>query len=117
MKFLLAIDQGTTSTRAILFDETGGPLASHAMPLSQIYPECPQAPIAYAAAKSINLAPGLQIASLAETGNPTTILGYAGSSPAQNQQCTWVKRVPTHPAFQGYKPVEVQAKPGELTCS
>ncbi|HEX4610299.1 MAG TPA: hypothetical protein VH092_19065, partial [Urbifossiella sp.] len=86
------------------------------VPLSQIYPECPQAPIAYAAAKSINLAPGLQIASLAETGNPTTILGYAGSSPAQNQQCTWVKRVPTHPAFQGYKPVEVQPKPGELTC-
>ncbi|MCW2979147.1 MAG: hypothetical protein JWO14_874 [Solirubrobacterales bacterium] len=86
------------------------------VPLSQIYPVCPQAPIEYAAAKSINLAPGLQIASLAETGNPTTILGYAGSSPAQNQQCTWVKRVPTHPAFQGYKPVEVQAKPGEVTC-
>lgn len=86
------------------------------VPLSQIYPVCPQAPIEYAAAKSINLAPGLQIASLAETGNPTTILGYAGSSPAQNQQCTWVKRVPTHPAFQGYKPVEVQAKPGEVAC-
>jgi parallel beta-helix repeat protein len=86
------------------------------VPLSQIYPVCPQAPIEYAAAKSINLAPGLQIASLAETGNPTTILGYAGSSPAQNQQCTWVKRIPTHPSFQGYVPVEVQAKPGEVTC-
>jgi glycerol kinase len=35
---LLAIDQGTTSTRAILFDEQACPLASHAVPLRQIYP-------------------------------------------------------------------------------
>jgi glycerol kinase len=35
---LLAIDQGTTSTRAILFDEQARPLASHAVPLRQIYP-------------------------------------------------------------------------------
>ena len=86
------------------------------VPLSTIYPICPQAPIAYSAAKSINLEAGLQIASLTETGNPTTILGYAGTTPPQNQQCTWVKKVATHPAFQGYKPVEVQANPGELTC-
>ena len=36
--FLLAIDQGTTSTRAILFDATGKPLASHAIELKQLYP-------------------------------------------------------------------------------
>lgn len=35
---LLAIDQGTTSTRAILFDRSGAPLRSHAVPLRQIYP-------------------------------------------------------------------------------
>jgi glycerol kinase len=35
---LLAIDQGTTSTRAILFDGQGRPLRSHAVPLRQIYP-------------------------------------------------------------------------------
>jgi glycerol kinase len=35
---LLAIDQGTTSTRAILFDGEAKPLASHAIPLRQIYP-------------------------------------------------------------------------------
>jgi glycerol kinase len=35
---LLAIDQGTTSTRAILFDGEARPLASHAVPLRQIYP-------------------------------------------------------------------------------
>jgi glycerol kinase len=35
---LLAIDQGTTSTRAILFDGEGRPLRSHAVPLRQIYP-------------------------------------------------------------------------------
>src|SRR5579871_1887002 len=36
--FLLAIDQGTTSTRAILFDVRVRPLASHAIELKQIYP-------------------------------------------------------------------------------
>src|SRR5436309_12264130 len=36
--FLLAIDQGTTSTRAILFDAAAQPAASHAIELRQIYP-------------------------------------------------------------------------------
>src|ERR1700728_1229407 len=36
--FLLAIDQGTTSTRAILFDSQLRPLATHAIELRQIYP-------------------------------------------------------------------------------
>jgi glycerol kinase len=36
--YLLAIDQGTTSTRAILFDATGRPLAAHAAELRQFYP-------------------------------------------------------------------------------
>jgi glycerol kinase len=36
---ILAIDQGTTSTRAILFDRAGAPRASHAVELRQIYPE------------------------------------------------------------------------------
>ncbi len=36
--FLLAIDQGTTSTRAILFDAAARPVATHAIELSQIYP-------------------------------------------------------------------------------
>jgi glycerol kinase len=35
---LLAIDQGTTSTRAILFDAEARPVRSHAVPLRQIYP-------------------------------------------------------------------------------
>jgi parallel beta-helix repeat protein len=86
------------------------------VPLSQIYPVCPQGQIEYAKATSINIAAGLQIASLAETGNPSTILGYAGTSPAGNQQCTWVRRVAAHPAFQKYKPVEVAPRPGEVTC-
>jgi len=89
------------------------------VPLSQIYPECPQAKITEYASKSvpsINIAPGLQIASLAETGNPSTILGYAGTSPAQNQQCYWHRPSTPHPAFQKYKPVEVTPRPGEVTC-
>ncbi len=36
--FLLAIDQGTTSTRAILFDAAVRPVASHGIELRQIYP-------------------------------------------------------------------------------
>ncbi len=37
--FILAIDQGTTSTRAILFDSAGASVASHAIALRQIYPD------------------------------------------------------------------------------
>ncbi len=36
--FLLAIDQGTTSTRAMLFAPDGRPVASHSIPLRQFYP-------------------------------------------------------------------------------
>jgi glycerol kinase len=36
--YILAIDQGTTSTRALLFDAAARPLASHAVPLRQIFP-------------------------------------------------------------------------------
>ena len=35
---ILAIDQGTTSTRAVMFDAAGTPLAAHQIPLKQIYP-------------------------------------------------------------------------------
>src|SRR5580765_2038533 len=36
--FILAIDQGTTSTRAILFDGEARPVAQHSVELRQIYP-------------------------------------------------------------------------------
>ncbi len=36
--YILAIDQGTTSTRAMLFDASAHPVASHAIELRQIYP-------------------------------------------------------------------------------
>ena len=38
LPFILAIDQGTTSTRAILFDAGARPVASHAIEIRQIYP-------------------------------------------------------------------------------
>jgi glycerol kinase len=37
-RFVLAIDQGTTSTRAIVFDDEGRPCTSAQVPLTQIYP-------------------------------------------------------------------------------
>jgi glycerol kinase len=36
---ILAIDQGTTSTRAVMFDERAKPLATSQIPLPQIYPQ------------------------------------------------------------------------------
>jgi glycerol kinase len=39
VKFILALDQGTTSSRAILFDETGGPLAMASREFRQIFPQ------------------------------------------------------------------------------
>ncbi len=37
-EYLLAIDQGTTSTRAMLFDSAGRPQAAHSIPLRQFFP-------------------------------------------------------------------------------
>ena len=38
-EYILALDQGTTSSRAILFDRQGQPLASAGHPIRQIYPQ------------------------------------------------------------------------------
>ena len=38
-KYILALDQGTTSSRAILFDEAGHPVASAQMEFPQIFPK------------------------------------------------------------------------------
>jgi parallel beta-helix repeat protein len=86
-----------------------------AVPLDQIYPGCPQAPVLADQVRSLNLPAGIQV-QLADTSNPKTILGYAGQSPPQNQQCSWVRRVPAHPPFESFTPVEVPVQPGELTC-
>src|SRR5579859_8196534 len=39
MRHVLAIDQGTTSTRAVVFDEAGKSLGSAARELKQFYPQ------------------------------------------------------------------------------
>lgn len=39
MKYILALDQGTTSTRAVLFSESGRPIASCGREIPQIYPQ------------------------------------------------------------------------------
>ena len=38
-KYILSIDQGTTSTRAILFNESGAAVAQSSKPFTQIYPQ------------------------------------------------------------------------------
>ena len=37
-KYIMALDQGTTSSRAIIFDETGTPVSTGQYPFKQIYP-------------------------------------------------------------------------------
>ena len=37
-KYILALDQGTSSSRAILFNDKGQPFAIEAQPFTQIYP-------------------------------------------------------------------------------
>ena len=39
MKYILALDQGTTSSRAVLFDGDGKPVASHGIEFPQLYPK------------------------------------------------------------------------------
>jgi hypothetical protein len=85
------------------------------VPLSTIYPACPQTPVTNDSVRSLDLNAGLQADREAFT-NPKTILGYAGTSPPQNQQCSWVRRVASHPKFQNYTPVEVTPAAGEVTC-
>ncbi len=38
-KYIVALDQGTTSSRAVIFNETGAFVASHAIEFPQIYPK------------------------------------------------------------------------------
>ena len=42
--FIGAIDQGTTSTRFLIFDGTGTPIASHQMEFKQMYPHSGSVP-------------------------------------------------------------------------
>jgi parallel beta-helix repeat protein len=84
-------------------------------PLSQIYPGCPQAPVLADQVRSLDIVAGLQI-NLGEESDPKTILGYATSNPPQTQECTWVRRVSPHPAFQKFQPVEIAPLPGEVVC-
>lgn len=37
--FIGSVDQGTTSTRFLIFDGTGTPVASHQIEFKQIYPQ------------------------------------------------------------------------------
>jgi parallel beta-helix repeat protein len=85
------------------------------VPLSTIYPACPQKEVLNDQVPSLDIGAGLQV-NLGNEADPTTILGYAGAAPPQNQQCTWVRKVPAHPAFEKFHPVEVAPAPGEVTC-
>ena len=38
MAYLLSLDAGTTSNRAILFDDSGNPIATHQIELTQSFP-------------------------------------------------------------------------------
>jgi parallel beta-helix repeat protein len=86
------------------------------IPLSTIYPTCPQAQVFADQTRSLEPQAGLQL-DLSNESNPATLLGYVGQNPPQNQQCSWVRRVAAHPQFQKFTPVEVTPQPGELSCN
>jgi len=83
--------------------------------LSQIYPACPQPEVLADQVRSLNIVPALQI-NLENESDPATILGYAASNPPQTQECSWVRRVAAHPAFEKFQPVEIAPQPGEVVC-
>jgi parallel beta-helix repeat protein len=85
------------------------------VPLSQIYPTCPQPKVLTDQVRSLDVTAGLQL-DLSNETDPATLLGYVGQNPPQNQQCSWVRRVAAHPAFQKFTPVEVAPQPGEVSC-
>ena len=39
MKYIIALDQGTTSSRAVVFDERANVVASHSIEFEQLYPQ------------------------------------------------------------------------------
>jgi parallel beta-helix repeat protein len=86
------------------------------VPLATIYPSvCPQPLVYIDQVKSLEAKAGLQL-DLANETNPKTILGYAGANPPATQECSWVRKLAAHPAFEKFTPVEVPAAPGEVTC-
>jgi parallel beta-helix repeat protein len=85
------------------------------VPLERIYPACPQPQVLNDQVRSLDITAGLQI-NFGDESDPSTILGYATSSPPQNQECSWVRRLAAHPPFHKYSPVEVAAQPGEVVC-
>jgi len=85
------------------------------VPLDRIYPACPQQARYIDEVSSLNLGAGLQL-NTGDEADPTTILGYAGANPPQTQECSWVRRVGSHPAFEAFTPVEVPPAAGEVTC-
>ena len=62
--------------------------------------------------KSIDLGAGLQIAPRRRQATRRRSSATPAPRPPQNQQCTWVRKVASHPAFEKFTPVEVAAGRG-----
>ncbi|HEX3673430.1 MAG TPA: glycerol kinase GlpK [Rhizomicrobium sp.] len=100
--YILAIDQGTTSTRAILFDAGARPVASHAVELRQIYPangwvehdaeEIWQATLATCRAAAKEIGPG-DIAAIGITNQrETTVLWDRKTGASLHNAIVWQDR-------------------------
>ena len=60
MKYIIALDQGTTSTRAVLFDKSGAIVSSYGREIEQFYPApglVEHAPMSTISAPSSNIRP------------------------------------------------------------
>src|ERR1043166_9022041 len=100
--YLLAIDQGTTSTRAMLFDGAARPVTSHSIELRQIYPangwvehdpeEIWQATMACCRAAAKGIAPA-EIAAIGITNQrETTVLWERATGAPLHNAIVWQDR-------------------------
>jgi glycerol kinase len=96
---ILALDQGTTSTRAILFDLAGQPLADAGEPLRQSYPA--DGWVEHDAEEIFNAAVKVMQACIAKSGREIADIAAIGVTNQRETMVVWDRKTgaPIHPAI------------------
>jgi glycerol kinase len=111
-----AIDQGTTSSRCILFDHDGRPVASHQLEHAQITPR--PGWVEHDADEIIERVRTCVRVALSEAGTDATALAAVGISNQRETTVVWDRRTgrPVHPAivWQDTRTAEAVARIGDV---
>ena len=96
---ILALDQGTTSTRAILFNRAGQPLAEAGRPLEQHYPQ--DGWVEHDAEEIFNACVGVLREVLDQAGDRAGVVAAIGITNQRETLVVWDKQTgrPIHPAI------------------